>query len=253
MSGCGDFDADTRNTKCLTNIKLHACSDVREMSVAEILTLQKHACVEHPITYDNYDTDDGVITPPALGRHRERWPSFGEYEYIPPQRWLHGAEHGAAVFLYNPCIKAEDLCQIRRFIGSIPDEQPYGDDATMSNRGPNAGRFRWILSPFGNLRTTMAMVCWGHVYYSNCFNPPAMLKFINQHYRLAWEDVVSNGPYNYLLVQNDSHTYSSLDCSGSTIPDNYLPIQLDNEGTSLHPAVFTLPFMLLLSFYFHFQ
>lgn len=37
------------------------------------------------------------------GTHRKLWPVYGEYVFVPPQRWIHSLEHGAIVLLYHPC------------------------------------------------------------------------------------------------------------------------------------------------------
>lgn len=34
---------------------------------------------------------------PTFGDHRPLWPIFGEYKFVPPQRWLHNIEHGQAL------------------------------------------------------------------------------------------------------------------------------------------------------------
>lgn len=47
---------------------------------------------------------------PLIGPHRPLWPKYGEYKYLPPQRWLHSIEHGAIVLLYHPCA---DQVQVR--------------------------------------------------------------------------------------------------------------------------------------------
>ncbi len=31
-------------------------------------------------------------TLPTFGDHRPLWPMFGEYKFVPPQRWLHNIE-----------------------------------------------------------------------------------------------------------------------------------------------------------------
>ncbi|XP_065281991.1 uncharacterized protein [Dermacentor albipictus] len=55
----------------------------------------RHYCMNNRIKYDSYlPTHEG---------HRPLWPVFGEYKYVPPQRWLHNIEHGAIVMLYHPC------------------------------------------------------------------------------------------------------------------------------------------------------
>lgn len=64
-----------------------------------------HRCMDVEIEYDE--------TPPLSGAHRPLWPVYGEYLYVPPQRWLHSLEHGAAVFLYHPCANPEQIDMLR--------------------------------------------------------------------------------------------------------------------------------------------
>ncbi|KAJ8312339.1 hypothetical protein KUTeg_009712 [Tegillarca granosa] len=60
-----------------------------------------HECMNTKIVYK-----DRI---PLSGSHRPLWPVYGEYIYLPPQRWLHSLEHGAAVFLYHPCADKEQI------------------------------------------------------------------------------------------------------------------------------------------------
>ncbi|XP_015784093.1 uncharacterized protein LOC107361735 [Tetranychus urticae] len=55
----------------------------------------QHFCMDTKLSYN--------VTLPTYGDHRPLWPVFGEYKYVPPQRWLHNIEHGAVVMLYHPC------------------------------------------------------------------------------------------------------------------------------------------------------
>merc|ERR1712192_122261 len=68
----------------------------------------QHFCMNSPIHYS-----DNV---PTHGDHRPIWPKFGEYRFVPAQRWLHNIEHGAIVMLYHPCthhtlVEAAQSCQ----------------------------------------------------------------------------------------------------------------------------------------------
>ncbi|XP_011305041.1 uncharacterized protein [Fopius arisanus] len=54
-----------------------------------------HMCMPESIKYDD------VI--PLYGNHRPVWPVYGEYVFLPKQRWLHSMEHGGVVMLYHPC------------------------------------------------------------------------------------------------------------------------------------------------------
>ena len=42
-------------------------------------------------------------------------PKYGEYAYLPPQRWLHSLEHGAIVLLYHPCANSDQVIHITVF------------------------------------------------------------------------------------------------------------------------------------------
>jgi len=188
---------------------LDRCSDQRVIKESQPLVTQFHACVQHPIHYINdYSTSDGSDTPPMVGRHRERWPMYGEYEFLPKERWLHSAEHGAMIFLYDPCLSAETLCQLRQYITSVGEKlQPdhYGTDDTSSRN--TAEKFRYILSPYKNLRKPIAIITWGYSFFSSCVNEPGMDAFITKHYRQAWEDWPPGGAYNYLYkgYTKDNH------------------------------------------------
>lgn len=150
---------------------------------------QKHVCVQRPIFYDNMNTA-GKVTPPIVGRHRERWAKWGEYEYIPPQRWLHNIEHGGIAFLYDHCLDDESLCIIRRFIKKW---QKWMDAGKM-----DGGKFRFILTPFNKLQRGLALVSWGELYMSKGFNEDELDLFIKNYYRRAWEDYAPDGPYDFL-------------------------------------------------------
>uniref|UniRef100_H3B257 Tumor protein p53 inducible protein 13 n=1 Tax=Latimeria chalumnae TaxID=7897 RepID=H3B257_LATCH len=56
-------------------------------------------------------------TIPNSGPHRPKWAKYGEYIYLPPQRWIHNLEHGGFAFLYHPCVHQslkEDLSLLAR-------------------------------------------------------------------------------------------------------------------------------------------
>ena len=59
----------------------------------------------------------------------------------------------------------------------------------------------------------MAIVAWGHGYYSQCLNEPGMDRFLDMYYRQAWEDWPPDGPYDYLYMGN---TDDAADDAAST-------------------------------------
>lgn len=50
------------------------------------------------------------------GGHRPVWPQYGEYNYLPTQRWLHSLEHGAVVMLYHPCANYNEVVHLKDIV-----------------------------------------------------------------------------------------------------------------------------------------
>ncbi|XP_022338116.1 uncharacterized protein LOC111133767 [Crassostrea virginica] len=76
------------------------CTDTEDMP--------KHVCMNETISYQE--------TIPLSGPHRPLWPVYGEYLYLPPQRWVHSLEHGAVVMLYHPCARKEDVDKLKAIV-----------------------------------------------------------------------------------------------------------------------------------------
>jgi len=121
--------------------------------------------------------------PPASGNHRPSWAKWGEYDYLPPQRWLHNIEHGGVAFLYDPCVAPSVVDDLRALARAVPDD--------------TSGPFRWVLTPFPDLPTGVAVVAWQHTWEAACVtgNEASLQTFITEHYRKAPEDVSSDGSY----------------------------------------------------------
>lgn len=67
-----------------------------------------HKCMDVPIEYNT--------TLPTYQNHRPLWPVFGEYQFVPRQRWLHNIEHGAIVLLYHPCAEPILVHRLRKLV-----------------------------------------------------------------------------------------------------------------------------------------
>lgn len=50
------------------------------------------------------------------GPHRPLWPRYGEYTFVPKQRWLHSLEHGAVVMLYHPCANNDEINTLKKLV-----------------------------------------------------------------------------------------------------------------------------------------
>lgn len=121
-------------------------------------------------------------SPPASGPHRGAWARWGEYDFLPPQRWLHNLEHGGAAFLYHPCADAALVDALRTYAQARP-----ADDG---------GAFRWVLTPYPDLPSTFAVVTWRTVYTAECVQPAELDDFLDRTYRRAPEDIAGDGSYD---------------------------------------------------------
>ena len=119
---------------------------------------------------------------PSSGAHRPQWAVWGEYTYLPPQRWLHNLEHGGVALLYHPCASSDDIDALRSFAQSYPEDE--------------TGPFRWILTPYSGLRTPIAVVTWEWLFELSCFDELAISQFVERFYRKAPEDIARDGGFN---------------------------------------------------------
>lgn len=120
-------------------------------------------------------------SPPASGAHRGQWARWGEYDALGPERWLHNLEHGGVAFLYHPCVEPAVVDALRAIARALP-----GDDT---------GPFRWILAPYPDLPSAIAVVAWEWRYAAECVRADEIEGFALRRYRQAPEDVRGDGSY----------------------------------------------------------
>lgn len=124
-----------------------------------------------------------VDSPPSSGDHRPAWAKWGEFEALPPQRWLHNLEHGGLAFLYDPCVDDGAIATLRALAkAQAPDD---------------GGPFRWVMTPYPGLGG-VALVAWENTWRAACVddgNGESAEAFIAEHYRKSPEDVASDGSY----------------------------------------------------------
>jgi len=135
-----------------------------------------HVSLPDAITY--------AQSPPSSGNHRAEWAKWGEYTFLPPQRWLHNLEHGGAALLYHPCADAKIIQELRGFARCRP---------AQSTGGP----FRWVLTPYAGLPRRWAIVTWQWTLLGDCFDPVAIEQFLDAHYRKTEEDFGAHGGWSY--------------------------------------------------------
>lgn len=113
-----------------------------------------HKCMNQKIEYD-----DDI---PVYGPHRPLWPVYGEYEYLPKQRWLHSLEHGAIVMLYHPCANPLEVERLKNLV--------------------NKCLWRHVITPYSYLdeERPLALLSWGCRLTMSYVNPKLVNRFIRK-------------------------------------------------------------------------
>lgn len=130
---------------------------------------------------------------PTIGPHRPLWARYGEYKFLPTQRWLHNVEHGAIVGLYHPCADPEQVDQLRRIIKKC--------------------LFRHIITPYLNLtqERPIALVGWSASLEMSNFDFDLCKNFIKFYARTGPERVFRDGQYNQLLIDKAQYVTNVID------------------------------------------
>lgn len=134
-----------------------------------------HRCMDQPIEYEERI--------PTFGTHRPLWPRYGEYEFVPPQRWLHNSEHGAVIALYHPCANKQQIDEFRQIVKSCL----YRHVITPSDL-PSRDR------PF-------ALVTWHAKLEFSVLERTVVEDFIRAYSLKGPEQTSRDGQYDHLLVE----------------------------------------------------
>lgn len=132
---------------------------------------------------------DSTAYPPTSGRHFGAWADFKIYtQPVTPGYWLHSAEHGAVVILYNcPQGCPQAIEAITTLIHSLPQ------DPLCLSTSSNKTERRVILAPDRRMDSTFAMVAWGWSLTTNCLDTAAMRAFYTDHFGKATENLCYSG------------------------------------------------------------
>lgn len=130
-----------------------------------------------PITY--------ATNPPTSGEHYPIWARFRAYDHpIPRGYWVHNLEHGAVVVTYNcPDGCDADVAALEDFLAARPADPACGGGVVN----------RFVVTPDPLLDTRFAASAWGYALRSECFDLPALGRFIDAHYARAPEDLCGDG------------------------------------------------------------
>lgn len=135
--------------------------------------LPMHKCMNETISYTQHI--------PTFGNHRPLWAVYGEYDFIPTQRWLHSLEHGAIVLLYHPCADVTDLEKVKNLVRSC--------------------LYRHIITPFKDLsiERPIALVAWANSLEVGFSDEQIIINFIKNYAKQGPEKVSKQGQFNKML------------------------------------------------------
>ncbi|XP_020278335.1 uncharacterized protein LOC109852012 [Pseudomyrmex gracilis] len=144
-----------------------------------------HKCMNQIIEYD-----DDV---PLYGTHRPLWPVYGEYKYVPKQRWLHSLEHGAIVMLYHPCANPLEVERLRNLVKKC--------------------LWRHIITPYNYLDEDrpLALLSWGCKLTMSSVDPRIVTRFIRKKALRGPEQNANDGQFTDGLLTQSRIVTNSMD------------------------------------------
>ncbi|CAH0555019.1 unnamed protein product [Brassicogethes aeneus] len=175
-----DWLDNAENYTCLEDKHLFAPSyDIRPELSTDHIPLKysaPHYCMNEAIPYNT------II--PTFGPHRPLWAKYGEYKFVPRQRWIHNLEHGTIVMLYHPCANQEEVKLLKSIVKSC--------------------LYRHVITPYNLLSTTrpLALVTWGQRLEMSKVATEVAIDFIKEHALKGPEQTSRDGQYDYLLLEH---------------------------------------------------
>lgn len=120
---------------------------------------------------------------PSYGTHRPLWPKYGEYKYVPPQRWLHNSEHGAIIALYHPCANKQQVDELKRIVKDC--------------------LYRHVITPsqLPNKDRPFALVTWHATLEFSVLERTIVESFIEKYALKGPEQTHRDGQYDHLLLE----------------------------------------------------
>ncbi|XP_056636479.1 uncharacterized protein LOC130445030 [Diorhabda sublineata] len=192
-----DWDNNPVNYTCLDRKDLYKPSSyihpVHTVERIPTFYVASHKCMNESIQYST--------SIPTFGTHRPLWPIYGEYKFLPKQRWLHNLEHGAVVMLYHPCANKNEVKLLKNLVKGC--------------------LFKHIITPYNLLNPSrpLALVTWGHRLEMSKVSENLAVRFIREHALKGYESTFKNGQYNYGILQRAdfvSDLHDSVVCPTAT-------------------------------------
>lgn len=118
------------------------------------------------------------------GTHRSILPVYGEYSYLPVQRWLAALNYGGIVAVYHPCVNKRQLNDLRKLIKQC--------------------LYRHIITPYEKLdaERPFALIAWGRSLEMSVIDRELVVGFIRMNALQGPERTLRHGLYNGGLVEH---------------------------------------------------
>jgi len=174
-----DWDKSDFDSMCLEGDYLQPDSTLKatlEQEYIPPLYVARHVCMKSTIPYNQ--------SLPTFGPHRPAWAKYGEYVYLPPQRWLHNMEHGGILFLYHPCAAPSLVNKLKNVVKSCL----YRHVITASRLVPKERPF--------------ALMSWGWRMLLPTADTKLAVEFIREHALHGYEKTHKDGYYDQLLIES---------------------------------------------------
>lgn len=112
-----------------------------------------------------------------------RWAAYGDYVYLPVQRWLHNIEHGSIVALYHPCANKNLTNRLKKLVKGC--------------------LYRHVITTYKKLKheRPFALVAWGTTLEFSVIDDSMLINFIKSYAKTAPEKTSRNGQYKNMLTE----------------------------------------------------
>ncbi|KAJ6216401.1 hypothetical protein RDWZM_007558 [Blomia tropicalis] len=192
-----DWDGSAVNYTCYSTVPFEINLDIK--TLIEHDTIPNPECYMPPHYCMNIKVDYPNMLPTYQG-HRPLWAVFGEYYFVPPQRWLHNVEHGSIVMLYHPCANPIMVNKLRKLVtGCIRKHVIARDSMRLTEERP------------------LALIAWGVRMTMNFVDTSEVIPFIMKYALRGPEAHYSKeGQYSHELIRKAAIPF------GSTYDDSKL-------------------------------
>ncbi|XP_029042753.1 uncharacterized protein LOC114875985 [Osmia bicornis bicornis] len=181
-----DWDGSPVNYTCYDKRIL---PDRRTPALKYTVLVPKNYVAMHKCMNERIEYNDDV---PLFGAHRPLWPVYGEYKFLPKQRWLHSLEHGAVVMLYHPCANPLEVKRLKDLVTGC--------------------LLRHVITPYNALTEDrpLALLVWRRRLTMSYVNPKLVIQFIREHALQGPENIPRDGDFEEGLL-NRARNVSDLD------------------------------------------